>query len=86
MCRNPGYSKTSLSTRVESTVVALVVSVLPAASSLLQTGTGLSAVTGLLLYVTDADPYRRLAGLGTAAPKAPVAHGAVLSCMLAPIL
>lgn len=42
-----------LYTCVISTVIALVVSVLPAAASLLQAGTGLSTVTGLLLYVAD---------------------------------
>lgn len=42
-----------LYTCVISTVFALVVSVLPAAASLLQAGTGLSAVTGPLLYAAD---------------------------------
>lgn len=60
-------------------MVALVVSVLPASGSLLQAGTGLSAVAGLPLYVPDADPHRGLAGFGTAAPKTPVSHSAVLS-------
>ena len=65
-------------------MVALVIPVLPAAGPLLQAGAGLSTVTGPLLYLADADSHRRQAGLGTAAPKAPVAHGAVLSWMLTP--
>lgn len=69
-----------------STVFALVVSVLPAATALLQPGTGLSAVTGLLLYVANTHSRWGLAGFGTAAPKAPGAHCAVLSWMSAPTL
>lgn len=74
----------SLRTWFLSTVGALVVSVLPAAAPLLHAGTRLSTVTGLLLNVADAHSRRALAGFGTAAPKAPVAHDAVLSWMLAP--
>lgn len=75
-----------LYTCVISTVFALVVSVLPAAASLLQAGTGLSAVTGPLLYVADTHSHWGLAGFGTAAPNAPVAHCTVLGWMLAPTL
>lgn len=69
-----------------STVFALVVSVLPAATALLQPGTGLSTATGLLLYVANTHSRWGLAGFGTAAPKAPGAHCAVLSWMSAPTL
>lgn len=69
-------------TWVKPTVVTLVVPVLPAAGSLLQAWAGLSTVTGLLLYVTNTHSHRRLAGFGTATPKAPVVHNAVLSWVL----
>lgn len=72
-------------TWVKPTVVTLVVPVLPAAGSLLQAGTGLSTVTGLLLYVANTHSHRRLAGFGTATPKAPVVHNAVLSWVLVPV-
>lgn len=67
-------------TRVMAAGFPPVVSVLPAAALLLQAGAALAAVTGLSLDLTHAHPHRRLAGVGAAAPEAPLAHGAVLSC------
>lgn len=68
-------------TCVVSTVFPLMVSVLPAAALLLQAGAAFSAVTGLPLYLPDANSHRRLAGFGATAPKAPLAHCTVLSWM-----
>lgn len=59
-------------------VPAPVVSVDPAATSLFQTGTGRSAVTGLPLNLTDTHSIWWRAGYSTAAPKAPFAHYAVI--------
>lgn len=73
-------------TCVVSTVFALPVSVLHAATSLLQAGTGLSTVTRLQLYVAGTRSHRGLAGFGAAAPKAPAPHCTVLSWMLEAIL
>lgn len=63
------------------TVSAPGVSVVPAAASLFQTGTGRSAVTGLPLDLAHTHPKRWRAGHGTAAPKAPFTHFAVLGWM-----
>lgn len=61
------------------TAASLVVSVVHAPSFFLQPWTGFSTVP-----VTDPDSCGSLAGLGTAAPEAPVAHSTVPSWTLAP--
>lgn len=68
-----------LLTWVGSTLLALVVSVFSAPSTLLQLRTRLSAVSGLSFSVANTDPHWGLAQFGAAAPKAPLTHSAVLS-------